>query len=234
MSSRNRPRIHHVTDGFDSESLLPPLELQTLVMAGCLPGNPARVLEIGCGIAVESVYLACAGWERVCAIDSEEDQVRRAYENVRRHRVDVKVAQANVLRGQSDLPPHWPKTYELVLDRLCINNVVHSLTEGGANEEDARATYFANVATLVAPGGLLVLRDRWYADQDQRFRRSMFELLEPESVLRGAHPYFELVKGTRPASVRLIGDDTPDFRRLDAMVPIPGMLALLKRTRRKR
>ena len=133
MTSRNRPRIHHVTDGFDSESLLPPLELQTLVMAGCLPGNPARVLEIGCGIAVESVYLACAGWERVYAIDSEEDQVRRAHENVRRHRVDVKVAQANVLRGQSDLPPHWPKTYELVLDRLCINNVVHSLTEGGAN-----------------------------------------------------------------------------------------------------
>jgi hypothetical protein len=31
--------------------------------------------------------------------------------------------------------------------------------------------------------------------------------------------------------VRLVGDDTPDWNRLDAMVPIPGLLAVLRRKR---
>jgi hypothetical protein len=31
--------------------------------------------------------------------------------------------------------------------------------------------------------------------------------------------------------VRLVGDDTPDWNRLDAMVPIRGLLAVLRRKR---
>jgi hypothetical protein len=31
--------------------------------------------------------------------------------------------------------------------------------------------------------------------------------------------------------VRLVGDDTPDWNRFDAMVPVRGLLAVLRRKR---
>ena len=47
----------------------------------------------------------------------------------------------------------------------------------------------------------------------------------------GAEEFFELLPGGRVLDVRLAGDDTPDWNRVDAMVPIRGQLAVLRRRR---
>ena len=222
----NSRRIHRTTERADSESSTPPLELPALVAAGALPRAPRAVLEIGCGRAVESVFLACVGYSNLYAIDGEADAVAAARKNIARHGVSVQVAQVDLLQTPDELPSKWPRKFDLILDRLCINNVVAAIADDG-DESAARKTYFARVASLLHPRGVLLLRDRWADDQERRFRRSLFECRsEPPSE---AAPYFDLVPGGLRVSARLIGDDTPDWRRLDAMNPIMGDLMLLRR-----
>jgi SAM-dependent methyltransferase len=229
---QNKPRLHRTTDRADSESWIPPLELQAMVAAGALPRAPRAVLELGCGRAVESIFLACVGYSNLYAIDSDAESVAAAERNIARRGVSVQVAQANLLRSPEELPVKWPRQYDLVLDRLCINNVVGALVGDDVSESDARSTYFARVAALMRPGGTLLLRDRWAPDDERRFRRSLFECREEPP--REAAPYFNLVPGGLRLSARLIGDDTPDWRRLDAMNPIMGDLMLLRRRGRGR
>jgi hypothetical protein len=133
----------------------------------------------------------------------------------------------DVMWGASGLPADWPRRYGIVLDRLCVNNVLHA----GANEAD----YYAAVASLLEPGGLYLLRDRGNEDEPEAtFRRRLFDTGADRSLPEGTEELFELLPGGRVLDVRLVGDDTPDWNRVDAMVPVRGILAVLRKRRDRR
>jgi SAM-dependent methyltransferase len=216
---------------WDSQCWFPPLELATLVAAGVLRrGVP--VLDLGCGAGVEAIFLAKLGW-RTYGIDTDPAMITRAKELGRRHRADARFHVTDVRWGRRGFPSEWPRRFGIVLDRLCINNVLKDSDDGNGVTRDE---YFATVASLVFDGGVLVLRDRCDADEaESTSRRKFFEEADIEELLgdRG-RAFFVVPPGSRPLHVRLVGDDSPDWNRLDAMIPIRGTLAILRRKPRAR
>ena len=207
---------------WDSQCWFPPLELAALVAAGVLPAG-APVLDVGCGAGVEIVFLAKRGWPAF-GIDKDRSLVAKATEMAHRHRAPARFHLMDVMWGAQALPRDWPARYGVVLDRFCVNNVV--------NDGVAEADYYAVVASLLDPGGLLILRDRSNDDApDATFRRRLFDADDDGKLPEGASDLFELPPGGRVLDVRLVGDDTPDWHRMDAMVPIRGQLAVLRRKR---
>lgn len=143
----------------------------------------------------------------------------------------------NLHEGAIALPERWPKTFGLVLDRLCINNVdlVGDDDEAiGDKEERTRRIYFCRLAELVVPGGIAVVCDRESDDiRPSSFWKRMFEAVDTEDFLDSdvASRYFAPVPGGRILNVRLVGDDTRDLFNFDHMVPVLGRLAVLRRKR---
>lgn len=235
QTSGKRPASRYFTTaldaraGCDSQAFVPPLELVALVGAGVLAGA-TPVLDLGCGRATEAVFLATMGWTEVFALDADEDAVTQARAHARQRAPGVKVEQADLLALPEALPKGWPRAFGLVLDRFCINNMIAGFEDHPA--EAARDIYFNRVSSIVKPGGILVLRDRWDADlPDASYRRSLFEPLDPARVLGagGGPRLFEPLPGGHCISTRFIGDDTHDPHRFDAMLPIRGMFAVLRR-----
>ena len=208
---------------WDSQCWFPPLELAALVAAGVLPaGTP--VLDVGCGAGVEIIFLAKRGWPAY-GIDKDRSLIAKAADLARRHHAPAHFHLMDVMWGAKSLPPDWPTRYGVIIDRFCVNNVAAS----GVDEGE----YYSAVASLVEPGGLFILRDRGNEDEiEATFRRRLFDADDDEKLPDGAAEFFELVPGGRVLDVRLVGDDTPDWHRLDAMVPIRGQLAILRRRRR--
>lgn len=207
---------------WDSQCWFPPLELAALVAAGVLPAG-VPVLDVGCGAGVEVIFLAKRGWPAF-GIDKERSLVEKATQLARRHRAPARFHPMDVMWGAPSLPADWPRRYGVVLDRFCVNNV--------AAADVAEADYYEVVASLLEPGGLLVLRDRGNDDEaEATFRRRLFDADDDEKLPDGAAEFFELLPGGRVLDVRLVGDDTPDWHRADAMVPIRGQLAVLRRKR---
>jgi SAM-dependent methyltransferase len=205
---------------WDSQCWFPPVELAALVAAGVLPANVA-VLDVGCGAGVEVTFLAKRGW-LAFGIDKERSLVEKATQLARRHRAPARFHPMDVMWGVDSLPPDWPRRYGVILDRFCVNNVV----AGDVDEKD----YYGMVASLLEPGGLFILRDRGNDDEaDATFRRRLFDADDDLKLPDGAAEFFELLPGGRVLDVRLVGDDTADWHRVDAMVPIRAQLAVLRR-----
>ena len=207
---------------WDSQCWFPPLELAALVAAGVLPAG-VPVLDVGCGAGVEIIFLAKRGWP-AHGIDKDRSLVSKATELARRYRAPARFHLFDVMWGPDSLPEGWPRRYGVILDRFCVNNVVAS----GVAEAD----YYAAVASFLEPGGLYLLRDRGNDDDPEAtFRRRLFDADDDANLPDGAAEFFELLPGGRVLDVRLVGDDTPDRHRVDAMVPIRGQLAVLRRRR---
>ena len=210
---------------WDSQCWFPPLELAALVAAGVLPED-VPVLDVGCGAGIEAIFLAKRGWP-VYAIDKERTLIEKAHSLARRFGGSPRFHLMDVMWGASALPADWPRRYGIVLDRLCVNNVLHA----GVAEAD----YYAAIAPFLEPGGLFLLRDRGNEDEPEAtFRRRLFDTGADRTLPEGAEEFFELLPGGRVLDVRLVGDDTPDWNRVDAMVPIRGLLAVLRRRRDRR
>jgi hypothetical protein len=106
-----------------------------------------------------------------------------------------------------------------------------STAEHDAEDED----YYRVVASLLEDGGLFVVRDRESPEEaESTFRRKLFDADEDRKPPDAASEFFQLLPGSRALYVRLVGDDSPDWNRIDAMVPIRGRLFILKRRRRPR
>ena len=225
MSSEAPPDADDDFQIWDSQCWFPPVELAALVAAGVLPaGTP--VLDVGCGAGVELVFLAKRGWPAF-GIDKDRSLIGKATELARRHRAPVRFHLADVMLAPEALPRDWPARYGVVLDRFCVNNVVAS--------DVAIEDYYARVASLLEPGGLFILRDRANDDAPEAtFRRRLFDADDDARLPEATEEFFELLPGGRVLDVRLAGDDTPDWNRFDAMVPIRGQLAVLRRKRARK
>jgi SAM-dependent methyltransferase len=197
------------------------VELAALVAAGVLPAS-VPVLDVGCGAGIEAIFLARHGWS-VFGIDKDRSLVAKATDLARRYRAAARFHLMDVMWGPKGLPSDWPARYGVVLDRFCVNNIV---------EDVAEPEYYGMISTLLEPGGLYILRDRRGDDEPEAtFRRRLFDADDVAVLPDGADDHFELLPGGRVLDVRLAGDDTPDWNRLDAMVPIRGQLAVLRRKR---
>jgi SAM-dependent methyltransferase len=117
----------------------PPPEV--IALADALP--PGRALDLGCGYGRASIYLAQRGWE--CdGVDFVAQAIavarQRARDAAMADRAHFHVATVNGLA-------HLAPGYDLAIDVGCLH---------AQRSEDQRA-YAAEVARLVAPGGLFVL-----------------------------------------------------------------------------
>ena len=95
---------------------------------------------VGCGLGRDAEFIASLGFETV-AFDVSDTAVRTARERHTGSTVEYVVADL------LDLPPAWLGAYDLVVESLTIQSLPAQIR--------ARAT--AAVATLVAPGGTLIV-----------------------------------------------------------------------------
>lgn len=116
-------------------------ELVNLVMSGRIaPGS--RILDIGCGIGTESVFLASRGFA-VSALDISPNAIERGRGLADVYGVSVSWRVGDVL----DLP-YEAGTFDVVTDRGCF----HCL------RDHERPGFSEQLARVLVPGGLYVLR----------------------------------------------------------------------------
>lgn len=129
------PRQHEWTAGTANP------EIVNLVYEGIIPVG-SKVLEIGCGLGTESIFLAVRGMN-VTALDisAEAIEVGRRLANAYDVEVDWRVG--DVLKMEVA-----DKEYDVVSDQGCF----HHMT----NEE--RPQYLQEVLRVLKPGGMFILR----------------------------------------------------------------------------
>lgn len=105
-----------------------------------IPPN-SNVLEIGCGTAQMSNYLAATTATRVYAVDMAMDSLRLGHDFARRNRIEgVRFIQANLF-----MPPFKAQS----MDILISNGVLH-------HTYDTKKA-FMSVSRLVKPGGYIIV-----------------------------------------------------------------------------
>jgi ribosomal protein L11 methyltransferase len=141
-----------------------------------LDGTKQSVLDIGTGSAILAIAAAKLGYEPVLAIDCDPVAVRAARSNIRKNRVEQRIAlrRADLLR--------WPLRPRRRYDLVCANLTADLLL---ANAEKIR--------NLVRSGGRLVIAGllvREFADVAVKFRR--FNLTLARSVVNNVWKSGEL------------------------------------------
>lgn len=128
---------------------LPPPEI--IAAAGRLA--PGRLLDLGCGSARASIYLAARGWE-ADGVDFVPEAIELAHERVRAagQAARVRLHQASVTDLSFLEPP-----YDLAIDVGCL----HGLE--GADQ----TAYAAEVARLLRPGGHYLLFAHLHAGEPE-------------------------------------------------------------------
>jgi SAM-dependent methyltransferase len=174
-----------------------PPELVELVAAGGLPPG-ATALDVGCGSGLEAVYLARAGC-RVIGVDSSRPALALA-----RERAGAAGVALDLRHGSALALPVDPAAIDLALDRGCLH---------GIDRED-RPAYAAEIARVLRPGGLLLLRGAREDDEEQGvlgFDAAELDALFPAPAFRRG-PLVPIALEARAGS-------------------LPGSLALLTRRR---
>jgi SAM-dependent methyltransferase len=105
-----------------------------------LDGRGARAVVVGCGLGDDAEHVATLGFETV-AFDIAPTAVRGARRRFPDSAVDYVVADL------LDLPPGWRAAFDLVVEVITVQ----------ALPDPPRAQAIANVASLVAPAGTLIV-----------------------------------------------------------------------------
>jgi methyl halide transferase len=116
----------------------PSSELKSMVEQGLL--RPCRVLELGCGTGVNSVYLASQGFD-VTAIDLAPTALKAAEQRAREAGVKARWIQANVLN-----PPEL-EPFDFIFDRGCYHGVRRQSATG----------YVETIKALCRPAGRVLI-----------------------------------------------------------------------------
>jgi 2-polyprenyl-3-methyl-5-hydroxy-6-metoxy-1,4-benzoquinol methylase len=133
--SEKKPAQHEWVAGTASP------ELVKLVWDGTLkPGM--RVLEVGCGVGTESVFMAIRGMN-VSAVDLSENAIALSKQLAAFYGVNADFQQGDATKLT------FP---EQTFDAVCDQGVFHHL------KDEERDVYAKELARVLKPGGLLVLR----------------------------------------------------------------------------
>jgi len=120
------------------------IELQRLVIESKFQQN-SRLLEIGCGIGTEAVYMAKQGFE-VLALDLNEDILKLAQMNAKINGASVKFKQGNLL--ELNIETELPNNFDIVIDQGCFHHIPCA----------KRETYAERVAHVLKQDGLYFMR----------------------------------------------------------------------------
>ncbi len=126
-----------------------PTELVAMVAAGVIAAHQT-VLDVGCGSGVEAVYLARQGC-RVIGVDASAPALACARSRAEAVGVEVDWRQASV----HDLPLDDHRV-DAVIDRGCFHIIACT----------RRDSYAAEVARVLRPGGVLILRGAAEDDEE--------------------------------------------------------------------
>ncbi len=111
------------------------------------PGNGRRAIDVACGLGDNAEALGAAGW-RTTAFDVSGRAVAWARERFPATKVEYRVADLTAL------PPEWAGGFDLVHECYTIQSVSGEL----------RRAFARAIASLVAPGGRLLVYARFAPD----------------------------------------------------------------------
>lgn len=132
--NNQKPAFHEWTAGTANP------ELVNLVYENKIKPN-SKILEIGCGLGTESVFLAIRGMD-VTAIDIAESALSTAKKFSDAYEVNVNWKVADILSVQLD------EKYDVITDQGCF----HHLTD------DERAKYVKQISKFLKDDGMFILR----------------------------------------------------------------------------
>lgn len=163
-------------------------ELVNLVWEGVIsPGM--NVLEFGCGVGTESVFMAVRGMN-VSAIDLSDSAVKLTKQLAEFYGVEVNAQQGDATK--TDLPDGQ-------FDVICDQGVFHHLTD------EERQPYALEVTRLLKPGGILVLRS--YSDKIPEGRQP--RRIKSDELIDTFHPHLKLEEMRRVLSFSSASQQRP-------------------------
>lgn len=136
---------------------------------------PSASLDIGCGLAFCSIYLAQKGW-KTTGIDLSNEAIRMAKEEATRSGVKINLIQADILKWRTQ------EKFDLIIDRGCL----HSLADSDLN------LYRRRILGWLAPNGNYLLAHfgkSWFFDWSplgpkRRSKKKITNLFMPELTLQ--------------------------------------------------
>lgn len=148
---------------------------------GRLVSKAARVLDVGCGLGTNAIWLGRNGY-RVAATDVSVEAIRRAGERARLVGAPVEFAVADFLTGE--LPSIH---YDCVFDRGCF----HSFTTSSA-----RLAFARRVAGVLVAGGLWlnISGSADNPDPPGEVARHGYPRLSLVDIATAVEPFFQVVE----------------------------------------
>jgi ubiquinone/menaquinone biosynthesis C-methylase UbiE len=138
---------------------------------------PGKTLDIGCGLGIQSIYLAQEGF-RVTGIDISETAIKKAKQRAKRRRARVKFTLGNSFELR------FPSaSFDFALDRGCFHHVPIQM----------RDTYIRGIHRVLRHKGKYMLmafskRNKWGVQNEFSFQDikmyfgNMFRILSAEEV----------------------------------------------------
>ncbi len=151
------------------ESGKPDEQLVKLVKSGVIRKG-AKVLDLGCGLGTQTVYLAENGFDAT-GIDISETAVSKA-----KKLAEDKGVKARFVVGDAVKMPFEDDTFDFVYDRGCLHHL----------EPEKRELYVSELKRVFSPGGffsLLVFADIIPPKEGEKLFLSDFKIIQTNPVL---------------------------------------------------